>query len=261
MSSLAAYFSQHHGEDLSLVQDGDSFEKYGRHIRAERNFDVGDVIMKETVTFVWNLPAGGLAKYSSFINASDCLTAHDKSLICQLGTGGPDSFNYWRKELSTAPADEMQKLLSAHCAATDVTVHEERARLHANRFATEDFLINLWCAMQTNCYRRQDGAFCLFLGPSLLQHSCFPSARWDIQGNEIVIKCIRPIEVGDAVSQDYYGVASIKSAVARKLSMPFACNCDRCRQELNGIHTSTSTSVYPSLMESDDEDDLEYTVT
>eukprot|EP00742_Colponemidia_sp_Colp-10_P007565 GILJ01008154.1.p1 GENE.GILJ01008154.1~~GILJ01008154.1.p1 ORF type:complete len:271 (-),score=20.68 GILJ01008154.1:261-1046(-) len=261
MSSLATYFSDHYGVNLSLVQDGDSFKKYGRHIRAERSFDVGDVIMKETVTFVWHLPNGGLAKYASFINASDNLTAHQKSLICQLGTGGKGSFDHWRQELSTAPAAELQRLWSEHRLTTeDVAVHEERATLQGNRFASDDFLVNLWCAMQTNCYRRQDGAFCLFLCPSLLQHSCSPSARWDIHGNEIVITCIRPIEAGDAVSQDYYGVCNIKSVVARKLAMPFACNCDRCIRELHDTHTHTPPSTGP-LLESDDDDDLEYTVT
>ncbi|KAI9136203.1 hypothetical protein BKA69DRAFT_1105683 [Paraphysoderma sedebokerense] len=160
-----------------------------------------------------------------------------------LNSGGNDSikpkFSFFANcvsHRSDFPPERLEDLVSG-LALVKMCVGERMIPTDASSF------IEMCCKMSTNGFTILSTAeelepigYGLYLGASMINHSCNPNAVALFNGAKLHVKCIRPIKTGEEITINY--VDTLQPTALRRQELKsnffFSCSCELCQNHLNG---------------------------
>lgn len=222
----------------------------GRVLVASRRIEVGEPIFRESpLHVVWEegKTLGALRAVCDGFEEGEEEVSWYLCALCsltveQLAGQGPMTARKrfaWRQ----MSAEQQARALLLHQgdrAESSTEIAAEIARRMAPGFCDPELLGKLVLVWKMNCFdvseEGRPGSALYFL-PSLMSHSCFPSAMWHAdRNNNFVLRARRRIEPGEEITITYLDEEElVGTASARREHLyrtkDFWCRCSRCEAE------------------------------
>ncbi|KAJ1513765.1 SET and MYND domain-containing protein 3 [Coelomomyces lativittatus] len=119
-------------------------------------------------------------------------------------------------------------------------------KLKTNGFSVTNYTLGIYPCAQG-----------VYLGSSLVNHACDPNAIVLFEGRQLVLKCLRPIQVGDEIVISYCDPCLSRKARQRQLleTYHFLCTCTRCEVEKKMEDEEISSNNLHSKRKKDQNDE------
>ena len=156
----------------------------------------------------------------------------DKEFVVQLPNGQKRCFSdlmSHKKDIENDP-DHMETFRNLYVLL--------KASLMGN-LPSESNVLEIYGKMMVNAFNIQNDivepiGFGLYLGASILDHSCAPNAHWHHNGKHMIIKTIENVESFDDLRQSYLTIFHLTASTKKRREKLmkdhyFFCECSKCK--------------------------------
>ena len=231
-------------DGFEVVDSGDSI--LGRISVAKQDYEVGEMVLVEPPTLVFDPQTGYQGMILAFTSSSKTIRENVLDMYCPSILPDDDeeeegnSFDYMpSKAQQTKQRLDMLEQEYRRISHSDPTVKNllpldsAKKLLRIIDVNAHSFSLERTGALITTQSTRHKSYSALFAKGSKVEHSCNPNLSWAAEDGKLQYIATRPIKKGDRLSISYQPAFCEKPRRARqqflRMNKDFTCGCHRCR--------------------------------